>query len=131
MPPDDGAHKRPSLALRLEQFWHDNPGASLTTREGLELFGGTGHSFRQAMTVLRRMGTPVRCERVFRLRHQEAHGGTRRAPAAATWCEADAVAAAHAAGFAGTCWTMGPEELVHLLNMVGARAPAGPQGDVR
>jgi hypothetical protein len=40
------------------------------------------------------------------------------------WCEAEAVAAAHAAGFAGTHWTMGPEELVHLLNMVNARPSA-------
>lgn len=37
------------------------------------------------------------------------------------WSESAAVAAAHAAGFAGTHWTMGPEELAHLLNMVHAR----------
>jgi hypothetical protein len=40
------------------------------------------------------------------------------------WSESEAVAAAHAAGFAGTHWTMGPEELVHLLNMVHARPNA-------
>lgn len=43
-----------------------------------------------------------------------------------TWSEAEAVAAAHAAGFAGTYWTMGPEELVHLLNMVRAQPPGQP-----
>lgn len=37
------------------------------------------------------------------------------------WSAVEAVAAAQAAGFAGTHWSMGPEELVHLLNMVHAR----------
>jgi hypothetical protein len=37
------------------------------------------------------------------------------------WSEAEAVAAAHAAGFAGTWWSMGPQELVHLLNMLRAQ----------
>jgi hypothetical protein len=36
------------------------------------------------------------------------------------WSESDAVALAHRAGFAGTAWHVGPEELVHLLNMVAA-----------
>ena len=48
------------------------------------------------------------------------------AQAVAPWAEADAVALAHRAGFAGTCWTMGPEELVHLLNLTAAPAVAPP-----
>lgn len=46
--------------------------------------------------------------------------------AVAPWSEADVVALAHRAGFAGTCWTMGPEELVHLLNLAAAPAVAPP-----
>jgi hypothetical protein len=43
------------------------------------------------------------------------------------WSEAEAVAVAHRAGFAGTHWSVGPEELAHLLNMVAPRALAEPQ----
>jgi hypothetical protein len=39
------------------------------------------------------------------------------------WTEAAAVDLAHRAGFAGTCWTMGPYELVHMLNMPAAPPP--------
>lgn len=35
------------------------------------------------------------------------------------WENSQAVAVAHASGFAGTCWTMGPEELAHLLSVAG------------
>jgi len=42
------------------------------------------------------------------------------------WTEAQAVALAHACGFAGTSWRVGPEELVHLLNTVGAATPSDP-----
>ena len=40
------------------------------------------------------------------------------------WSEAEAVDLALQSGFAGTCWTMGPEELVHLLGM--AAQPVAP-----
>jgi hypothetical protein len=39
------------------------------------------------------------------------------------WTEAAAVDLAHRAGFAGTCWTMGPYELVHMLNLPAAPPP--------
>lgn len=32
------------------------------------------------------------------------------------WTPESAIKAAHAAGFAGTCWTIGPEELAVVLN---------------
>lgn len=38
------------------------------------------------------------------------------APARRMWSQDDAIKAAHAAGFAGTSWVMGPEELAMLLN---------------
>lgn len=40
------------------------------------------------------------------------------APVPSLWSEAEAVALAHRSGFAGTCWTMGPEELAHTLNLL-------------
>lgn len=61
-----------SLVQRLTTFWLEQPGASLSTREALEIFGGTPHAFREAVHRLRRLGTPVRCERVYRLRHRPA-----------------------------------------------------------
>ena len=36
---------------------------------------------------------------------------------AGVWTPPEAIRAAHAAGFAGTSWIMGPEELAHLLNV--------------
>lgn len=62
--------RQPSLIERLAEFWEQNPGASLSTSQALQLFGGTEHAFRQACYRLRRMGTPVRCERVYRLRRR-------------------------------------------------------------
>lgn len=47
----------------------------------------------------------------------------------AQWDEASAVALAHRAGFAGTCWTMGPYELVHMLNLTAAQ-PVAEVGDL-
>lgn len=41
----------------------------------------------------------------------------------APWSAEEAVDLAHRAGFSGTCWTVGPEELVHMLNMVNAQPP--------
>lgn len=35
-----------------------------------------------------------------------------------TWTPRDAIALAHAAGFVGTSWVMGPEELAHVLNVL-------------
>ncbi len=42
------------------------------------------------------------------------------------WSEAQAAELAHMCGFAGTSWHMGPEELVHVLNMAGAAPPSDP-----
>jgi len=58
-------------------------------------------------------------------RTDQAIAALRAATAAGTggpyqWSEDEAVRVAHAAGFAGTCWTMSPYELAHLLGMVGA-----------
>ncbi len=58
----------PSLVQRLDDYWTRHPDAALSTRDALQLFGGTAHSFRQAIYLLRRTGTPVRCDRMFRLR---------------------------------------------------------------
>lgn len=69
-PATPAAPRGPSLVERLSEFWEKNPGAVLTTREGVRLFGGSPHSFRQAMYELRRRGTPIRADRVFRLRNQ-------------------------------------------------------------
>ena len=57
-----------SLVQRLDAHWAQHPGAALSTREALALFGGTPHALRQAVYRLRRLGTPIRCERVYRLR---------------------------------------------------------------
>jgi hypothetical protein len=46
------------------------------------------------------------------------------AQAAEPWSAEEAVELAHRAGFSGTCWTVGPEELVHMLNMVACPPPA-------
>jgi hypothetical protein len=44
---------------------------------------------------------------------------------ASSWDESSAVSVAHASGFAGTSWIMGPEKLAHLLsNATGPRKPA-------
>ena len=44
----------------------------------------------------------------------------------APWTPERAVRVAHLAGFASsTCWTMGPEELVHLLNVASSAIAAG------
>jgi hypothetical protein len=43
--------------------------------------------------------------------------------ARAPWSAEEAVDLAHRAGFSGTCWTVGPEELAHMLNMVNAQPP--------
>lgn len=70
-PPHLRKHPRrtgPSLVQRLDEYWTQHPGAALTTREALQKFGGTAHSLRQAIYMLRRTGIPVRCDRVFRLR---------------------------------------------------------------
>ena len=58
----------PSLVQRLDEYWTRHPDASLSTRDALQMFGGTAHSLRQAIYLLRRTGRPVRCDRVFRLR---------------------------------------------------------------
>lgn len=41
------------------------------------------------------------------------------------WSDEDATALAHRAGFSGTSWTMGPEELAHTLSLIAA--PKGVQ----
>lgn len=58
----------PSLVQRLDDYWMRHPDAALSTRDALQLFGGTAHSLRQAIYLLRRTGVPVRCDRVFRVR---------------------------------------------------------------
>lgn len=53
---------------------------------------------------------------------QPAPGGREVTPEQADrWRRSQAVAVAHASGFAGTCWTMGPEELAHLLGVAGVQ----------
>lgn len=43
-----------------------------------------------------------------------------------TWSDTEDVALAYQAGLSGTCWTIGPEELAHILNMVALTAAPAP-----
>ena len=47
---------------------------------------------------------------------------------AGVWTPPEAIRAAHAAGFAGTSWIMGPEELAHLLNVAQKMSNAKVSG---
>lgn len=59
---------RPKSAQFIANYFVRHPDASLTTAQGVKMFGGTPHSFRQAVYRARKMGAPIRCERVYRLR---------------------------------------------------------------
>lgn len=58
------------LIDRIESFYDANPGASVTTLEGMARWGCTEHTLRESMRALRRRGVGIRCERVYRRRDQ-------------------------------------------------------------
>lgn len=58
------------LIDRIEAFYDANPGASVTTLEGMARWGCTEHTLRESMRALRRRGVGIRCERVYRRRDQ-------------------------------------------------------------
>lgn len=58
------------LIDRIEAFYDDHPGASLTTLEAMARWGCTEHTLRESMRALRRRGVGIRCERVYRRRDQ-------------------------------------------------------------
>lgn len=62
------AKPRPKMAQFIIDYFLANPEASLSPEQGAKKFGGTPHSFSQAVYRARKMGTPIRCERVYRLR---------------------------------------------------------------
>lgn len=58
------------LVDRIEAHFDAHPGASVTTLEGMALWGCTEHTLRESMRALRRRGVGIRCERVYRRRDQ-------------------------------------------------------------
>lgn len=58
------------LMDRIEAFFEDNPGASVSTREGVARWRCTEHTLRETMRLLRARGVTIRCERVYRRRDQ-------------------------------------------------------------
>lgn len=123
-------HRRGQQALvtRLQNFWMEHPGATLTTREAVARFGGTPHAFREAVYRLRRAGTRVRCDRVWRMKSDAQMAADVHMLRDALAPLVDIVAGQPAAGLSSDAWAR-LEDARQALAQTAIVAAAGKQRD--
>ena len=59
-----------ATAKQIADYFIAHPETSMSTEEGVKMFGGSPHTLRQAMYEARKRGVSIRCVRVYRLRRQ-------------------------------------------------------------